>query len=456
MRDDFDKTKKILQMRKPNERISNDTVLKTLRLNWKAKEEAKVPVKDDKELEKQNAIKKYFENFYQRHFSIEKKKTPGSSGPTSPSNRKFTRSSAGGRTLMLNLLAPKLDEIFEKSKGASRTGSGKQTPVEPHDRKEDIHDHAELVRLLRNEPHSEQKESQRATPQPQIGRGMDKRITMAFKIGSRTALDLKSPKRPGTAGGAVSGILKQLRKGSKDQNKDRHDDSSVMGNSMDKGGDTVEKERLNKIAGRAPPKGLLLKQRKLLSSARQNALAQVQNSGFTYFESDVNVKDDHGNTPLYYVAKHGNLEFAQFLVDHGARVNEPCERHNTPLHVGFGSNKEMLVILLISKGGNLNALNDIGQTPLAYGSERLLDILELKGGIATFDKGTSDIYMLPKGYDNNKLVDKYESAKKKPDDGLTFLHNRMKSPGSAIHENFQTSSYVPYEKSLSKSGITPR
>jgi len=111
--------------------------------------------------------------------------------------------------------------------------------------------------------------------------------------------------------------------------------------------------------------------------------------------------------------------------------------------MAFASNKEMLVILLISKGGNLNALNDFGQTPLAFGTERLLNILDLKGGIATFEKGNSDITMLPKGYDNNKLVDKYENSKKKPDYGLTFEPNKMKSPTAALVDNQQVSSWLP-------------
>ena len=106
--------------------------------------------------------------------------------------------------------------------------------------------------------------------------------------------------------------------------------------------DTINAARMAKISNRAPPKGLLLKQRKLLLAAKNNSYAQVVNSGFTFSETDVNVKDDKGNTPLYYGAKYGNLELCQFLLDQHARVNEPCENDNTPLHVAFASDKEMV------------------------------------------------------------------------------------------------------------------
>lgn len=112
----------------------------------------------------------------------------------------------------------------------------------------------------------------------------------------------------------------------------------------------VEEElqkRLGKIASRAPPKGLLLKQRKLLTAAKSNNLPLVRSTGFTYFEPDVNAKDEKGNTPLYYTAKFGNLEFCQFLLDHGARVNDSCEQGNTPLHMAFASDKEGVCLTLL-------------------------------------------------------------------------------------------------------------
>ena len=108
------------------------------------------------------------------------------------------------------------------------------------------------------------------------------------------------------------------------------------------------KKRAEKIVRREPPKGLLLKQSKLLLVARTNNFPALKAQGYTYFETDVNVKDEFNNTPLYYAAKAGNLEFCQFLTDIGARVNQSCESGNTPLHMAFKSDVDSVLISLLT------------------------------------------------------------------------------------------------------------
>ena len=121
-------------------------------------------------------------------------------------------------------------------------------------------------------------------------------------------------------------------------------------------------KRAEKSISKTSDKRLLIKQRKLLTAARMNNLQLVRGTQFTYFENDVNARDEKGNTSLYYAAKHGNLEFCQFLVDRGARVNEPCEKGNTPLHMAFFSDKEG-VRLFITRVHSI--LNDILCTRLS-------------------------------------------------------------------------------------------
>jgi len=106
----------------------------------------------------------------------------------------------------------------------------------------------------------------------------------------------------------------------------------------------VEMERHNKIAQRSAPKGLLLKQRKLFIAAKTNNFNIILSSGFNYFESDVNIKDDKGNTPLYYAAKNGDNKICDFLIRHKSFVNEPCSEGNTPLHMAFASGQIMVRI----------------------------------------------------------------------------------------------------------------
>ena len=104
------------------------------------------------------------------------------------------------------------------------------------------------------------------------------------------------------------------------------------------------KQRTAKIQKHEPPKGLLLKQRKLFTAAKTGNLKSLKANGFAYFEVDVNVKDEKGNTPLYYTASAGDLAFCQFLTDLNARVNEHCEKGNTPLHMAFKSDNEAVTL----------------------------------------------------------------------------------------------------------------
>jgi len=175
------------------------------------------------------------------------------------------------------------------------------------------------------------------------------------------------------------------------------------------------------------PKGLLLKQRKLFTAAKASNFKLIQSSGYNYYEADVNAKDDDGNTPLFYAAKNGNKEICEFLVYHKARVNEPCREGNTPLHMAFASGQVMVVILLISSGGNLNILNEIGQTPIAFGSESLLTLLDLKDAVATFNRQMPVKY-LPLEHDNNRFLTRFQQKKDPNLDHLVFNYAPLKQP----------------------------
>jgi hypothetical protein len=99
---------------------------------------------------------------------------------------------------------------------------------------------------------------------------------------------------------------------------------------------------LEKIKQRAPPKGLLLKHTRLFTAAKSNNITIILSAGFHYYENDVNVKDSHDNTPLYYAAKNGNKEICEFLLAHNAKVNIRCQNGNTPLHMAFFSGQPLV------------------------------------------------------------------------------------------------------------------
>ena len=49
--------------------------------------------------------------------------------------------------------------------------------------------------------------------------------------------------------------------------------------------------------------------------------------------ANVNEKDKDGSTPLHLAAWNGKLECCEFLINHGVNVNEKDSDGNTPLHL---------------------------------------------------------------------------------------------------------------------------
>lgn len=89
-------------------------------------------------------------------------------------------------------------------------------------------------------------------------------------------------------------------------------------------------------------------------------------------------------------------------------------------------------MLLLVKGGNLNMLNDEGFTPLAYGSERIINLLDLKAGVATFDKQGTAIKELPEEYDNNYLLNRGNWKQPQEDPTAKMKYRPIGSPKDSI------------------------
>ena len=78
--------------------------------------------------------------------------------------------------------------------------------------------------------------------------------------------------------------------------------------------------------------------------------------------ADVNAKDEvHGDTALHHAAFRGHKEIAELLISKGVNVKATNELAQTPLH--YASGRE-IVELLIAKGADVNAKNNSGGTPL--------------------------------------------------------------------------------------------
>ena len=73
----------------------------------------------------------------------------------------------------------------------------------------------------------------------------------------------------------------------------------------------------------------------------------------------------------------------------------------------------------------MNVLNDAGQTAVAFGSESLLTLLDLKEAVATYNKQP---YMktLPSDIDNNRLLSRFQNNKDLHQDYLSFNYAPLK------------------------------
>ena len=84
--------------------------------------------------------------------------------------------------------------------------------------------------------------------------------------------------------------------------------------------------------------------------------------------ADINEVDDFGRTPLQFavarrcVSKWGNVDFVQFLLDHGAAVNMRANNGFSVLHLTTDSD---MIELLLQHGADPNAVDkDFGISPL--------------------------------------------------------------------------------------------
>lgn len=80
-------------------------------------------------------------------------------------------------------------------------------------------------------------------------------------------------------------------------------------------------------------------------------------------ESDphlVHVRDNDGYTPLQRACYGNNVEVAEYLLSHGAKVSTKSEMQWEPLHSVCQWNNKECVQLLLQNGANVNAVSEGG------------------------------------------------------------------------------------------------
>ena len=82
--------------------------------------------------------------------------------------------------------------------------------------------------------------------------------------------------------------------------------------------------------------------------------------------ANVNLRDNHGATPLTLASNLGFVEGAQILVDHGARVDEPSQTGETPLIAAVHRRDVPMMRVLLKAGADPSRKDNSGRSAREY------------------------------------------------------------------------------------------
>ena len=68
----------------------------------------------------------------------------------------------------------------------------------------------------------------------------------------------------------------------------------------------------------------------ILDCIKQNNIDKIKE--LLYSGVDVNIKDNYGETPLYYASTYGQLQIVKLIIEYGADVNAKDNDGDTPLY----------------------------------------------------------------------------------------------------------------------------
>ncbi|EAY19831.1 hypothetical protein TVAG_178750 [Trichomonas vaginalis G3] len=124
-----------------------------------------------------------------------------------------------------------------------------------------------------------------------------------------------------------------------------------------------------------------------------------------YFLSlGVDINQKNGSTALHITAQYNFTEVAEFLLLHGANINEEDYSGKTPLRIAAHNNCREVAEILLSYGANINEKDCFGETPLIhavlYNCKETAELL-ISRGASINDKTTFGMTALQHARENN-------------------------------------------------------
>lgn len=126
----------------------------------------------------------------------------------------------------------------------------------------------------------------------------------------------------------------------------------------------------------------------------------------------IKIKDVHGQSPLFYICRDGNLPLLELFLSHEVDINESDNFKQSPLFYAARENKIDFIKRMLSNGANPNHRDKVNETPLFYAArEGNIDVCRvlLEGG--------ADVNIL----DNKRQTALFFAKKSKNADLADFL-----------------------------------
>ncbi|EQB53933.1 hypothetical protein CGLO_06292 [Colletotrichum gloeosporioides Cg-14] len=154
--------------------------------------------------------------------------------------------------------------------------------------------------------------------------------------------------------------------------------------------------------------------------------------------ADMNARNIDNETPLHVVALFGNMQIAKLLVDSGADVSAKDCYGNTPLHIAASHEHLHIIQVLLDAGADMNAVNNNGNPVLhhALSDSPAATRLLIQAGADTSLRGQfgTTLLHLPKHSEGlfDVLLDCGGDLEAVNSDGATPLHETA-AYGTAKH-----------------------